>query len=424
MAEAIGWPGKNLRWRDVFEYARDDSQWRQVAKPEWGSFKFGHTHPDFSNSGLHALFAETYAALGKFEGVTRSDISNELDTVSSYLHGVEHSIVHYGTSTGFLGERMFSQGPGYLSAAILYENLVIEANEEARRRNPAVELPQIVAIYPAEGTFPSEHPIGVVERPWVTDKHREAARLYIDHLMQRPQQELALHYGFRPSSSQPGIDLKRLLKPEYGVSPAQPRHLLRPPPATAIRLIQDIWRLSKRNADIVLLIDTSASMEGEKIRGAEAAAKTFIDLLSPGDSLSAMIFSADVEWMSRDIRMDRQGKEEARRSIDRLIPDGDTALYQAISEAYQFLEQRDARRTRALIVLSDGKDTRRTPTLNDLISRFKANKSGSIFVFTIGYGADAEPETLEEISKQTKAKFYKGGVESIRKVFAELATFF
>ncbi|MGC1723672.1 MAG: carbonic anhydrase family protein, partial [Isosphaeraceae bacterium] len=146
MAEAIGWPGMSLQWRDIFEYARDASQWRRVSKPEWGSFKFGHTDPNLSNSGLDALFAETYAALGKFDGVTRRDISDQLDKVSSYLHGVEHSIVHYGTSTGFLADRMFTQGPDYLSAAILYENLVIQANEEARQRNPAVELPQIVAI--------------------------------------------------------------------------------------------------------------------------------------------------------------------------------------------------------------------------------------------------------------------------------------
>ena len=142
MAEAIGWPGKNLRWRDIFEYARDESRWKQVAKPEWGSFKFGHTHPDFSNSGLHALFAETYAALGKFDGITRLDIYQELDKVSSYLHGVEHSIVHYGTSTGFLGERMFSQGSSYLSAAILYENLVIEANMAGADGPPTLSCPR------------------------------------------------------------------------------------------------------------------------------------------------------------------------------------------------------------------------------------------------------------------------------------------
>ena len=437
MAEAIGWPGKSVRWGDIFEYARDASQWRRVSKPEWGSFKFGHTHPDLSNSGLNALFAETYAALGKFDGVTQRDISNQQDKVSRYLHGVEYAIVHYGTSTGFFADRMFTEGPGYLSAAIMYENLVIQANEAARRRNPAVELPQIVAIYPAEGTFLSEHPIGVVQRPWVTEKHRQAGRLYIDFLLERPQQELARRFGFRPSNTQQGIDLKPMLRPDFGVSPAEPRTILRPPPATAIRLIRDLWRLSKRHADIVLVVDTSASMEGEKIRGAEVAAKEFIDLLGPGDSLSALSFGAKVKWMSRDIRMDRQGKEEAKRSIDHLIADGDTALYQAIDEAYRFLLARDPSRTRALIVLSDSKDTKRSPTLEKLLGQFdRANRSGgSILVFTIGYGSNADPVALREIAKRTNGKYYEGStsfpgierrenIDSIRKVFTELATFF
>jgi Ca-activated chloride channel family protein len=30
---------------------------------------------------------------------------------------VERGMIHYGTSTGFFGERMFERGPSYLSAA-------------------------------------------------------------------------------------------------------------------------------------------------------------------------------------------------------------------------------------------------------------------------------------------------------------------
>ncbi|MBV8486790.1 MAG: substrate-binding domain-containing protein [Planctomycetaceae bacterium] len=437
MAEAIGWPGKSLKWHDIFQYARDASQWRRVSKPEWGSFKFGHTHPDLSNSGLVSLFAETYAALDKFDGITAPDINNQVEKVGSYLRDVENSVVHYGTSTGFFAERMFAAGPSYLSAAIMYENLVIQANQEARQRNPAVELPQIVAIYPEEGTFQSDHPIGMVQRPWVTEKHRQAGRLFMDFLLERPRQELAVRLGFRPSNNQQQIDAKRILRPEFGVSATQPRKLLQPPPAAAIRMIQDLWRLNKRNADIVLVVDTSASMEGEKIHEAEAAAKTFVELLGPGDSLSSLIFGAKVEWLSRDLRTDRQGKEEAKRAIDHLLPDGDTPLYQAIDEAYDFLLTRDPGRTRAVIVLSDGKDTRRDPTLEKLLEKFDqtARSGSSILVFTISYGSDADPQSLSKIANRTNAKYYQGStsfpgierrenIESIRKVFIELATFF
>ena len=69
--------------------------------------------------------------------------------------------------------------------------------------------------------------------------------------------------------------------------------------------------------------------------------------------------------MSRDVRMGPQGKEQAKRSIDHLIATGNTALYEAIDEAYQFLLARDPSRTRALIVLSDGKDIKPSPSLRN-----------------------------------------------------------
>ena len=58
----------------------------------------------------------------------------------------------------------------------------------------------MVAIYPKEGTFWSDHPVGIVEREWVTPAHREAAKVYIQYLLQRPQQERAITYGFRPGA--------------------------------------------------------------------------------------------------------------------------------------------------------------------------------------------------------------------------------
>jgi Mg-chelatase subunit ChlD len=107
-----------------------------------------------------------------------------------------------------------------------------------------------------------------------------------------------------------------------------------------------------------------------------------------------------------------------------------------LSPRLRFLLARDPHRTRALIVLSDGKDIRQSPSLEKLFDRVdQANRSGSsILVFAIGYGSDAEPEVLHEIAKRTNGNFYKWspgvtGVErnqdldSIRKFFTELATF-
>jgi Ca-activated chloride channel family protein len=163
MAEALGWEKKPIGWWNILALARNQKGWAAYGYPQWGSFKFGHTHPQFSNSGLISLFAEVYAASGKTAGITTSDLNKP--HTAEFLAGIEKSVVHYGSSTGFFGRQMFSSGRQYLSAAVLYENMVIESYSQNNLPFP------VVAIYPKEGTFWSDHPIGIVEReiPIATD---------------------------------------------------------------------------------------------------------------------------------------------------------------------------------------------------------------------------------------------------------------
>jgi len=73
MAEAIGWGKKPIGWADILALSRNEKGWQAYGFPQWGKFKFGHTHPEFSNSGLIALFAEAYAASGKTAGLTLAE---------------------------------------------------------------------------------------------------------------------------------------------------------------------------------------------------------------------------------------------------------------------------------------------------------------------------------------------------------------
>jgi Ca-activated chloride channel homolog len=103
----------------------------------------------------------------------------------------------------------------------------------------------------------------------------------------------------------------------------------------------------------VILIDTSGSME-ERIVFARSAAITFLDGIREIDSVAVLTFDNKVETIrdfsnSRDIP-DRTYSLSAR---------GFTALNDAIVRAAEMLEKRPERR-RAIIVLSDGADTRST----------------------------------------------------------------
>ena len=210
MAEALGWGRKPVGWSDVLALARDPRGWSSVGQAQFGAFRFGHTHPEASNSGLIALLAETYAAAGKSRGLTVQDVAKP--EVARFLAGIEKSVVHYGSSTGFFGRKMFERGPGYLSAAVLYESSVIESYD------PQYRLPfPVVAIYPKEGTFWSDHPVGVVDREWVSAEHREAAEAYIRFLLEPAQQARAIPHGFRPASVD--VPLGAPIDAAHGVDP-------------------------------------------------------------------------------------------------------------------------------------------------------------------------------------------------------------
>jgi len=270
MAEAIGWGKKPLGWSDVLALARNPKGWSAYGYAQWGKFKFGHTHPEFSNSGLISLFAEAYAASGKTAGLKLADL--EKRQTKQLIAGVEQSVVHYGSSTGFFGRKMFSNGPEYLSAAVLYESMVVESYSQDNLPFP------VVAIYPKEGTFWSDHPVGVVERDWVTPEHREAAKIYIQYLLARPQQEKAIEYGFRPASLD--VPLAAPLDAAHGIDPKEPKTTLEVPSVDVINGILQAWKIQKKHSNVVLVLDTSGSMNQEgKMQSAKEGAKQLLQLL-------------------------------------------------------------------------------------------------------------------------------------------------
>src|SRR6516162_4217993 len=321
MAEALGWSKKPIGWADILALARSQKGWEAYGYPQWGSFKFGHTHPQFSNSGLISLFAEVYAASGKTAALTLADVNKP--STALFVAGIEKSVVHYGSSTGFFGRQMFSTGPQYLSAAVLYENMVIESYSENNLPFP------VVAVYPKEGTFWSDHPIGIVERDWVTPEHREAAKVYIQYLLQRPQQERAMTYGFRPGAVD--VPLASPVDAAHGVDPKEPKTTLEVPSVPVMDAILTLFAQKKKAANVVLVLDTSGSMnEHQKMQNAREGAKQLVNLLSPEDRLSLVPFSTTVAWAMTDVPIS-SGKDKLLSTIDSFYAQGGTALYDAIA---------------------------------------------------------------------------------------------
>jgi Ca-activated chloride channel homolog len=420
MAHALGWPDIKLGWSDIAELTSSGKTWKDYGHPEWGPFQFGHTHPDYSNSGIVSVLAEIYASTGKTRGLTIADVQQP--ATATFVKAVESGVIHYGESTGFFADQLFTRGPGYLSAAVLYENLVIQSRD--RTKYPNVALP-VVALYSKEGTFWSDHPYAILNAPWVDAEHRAAATIFRDFLLAKPQQELALQLGFRPGD--PSIPISAPFDAAHGVDPRQPQTLLEVPSAEVITAARGVWGQNKKRVDVMAVLDVSGSMnEEDRLERAKAALRTFIQQLDDEDGLGLTVFSSQATVLSPISPLGPK-RQQLLDQVSGLIPQGGTRLFDTIREAYQPLSaEPPGQRIRALVVLTDGEDNESQLTADDLARQLEQDEEGqSIKVFTIAYssGAQGSVDALKRIAQASGAKSYAPEIP-IDQVYRDIATFF
>jgi Ca-activated chloride channel family protein len=417
MAEALGWPAQPVGWRQIFELVNDPRGWASRGRPDWGRFRFGHTHPEYSNSGLQTLAATCFAGAGRTNELRLTDLAEP--AVANFVAGIQRGVVHYGQSTGFFAERLVTGGPGYLSAAVLYESSVVEA-----AKTPRPGQPPLVCIYPTEGTFWSDHPAGVVDRPWVSAAHRSAAEAYLRYLLAPEQQRLALEHGFRPAD--PAIPVGTPIDAAHGADPRQPSTVLPSPDADVLAACLDLWRSHKKRAEVALVLDRSGSMRQDgRMAAAQQGAQQFLDLLHDADRFSYVPFNDSVAWAAEDASVGSQ-RAVLRQRIGDTLAQGGTALYDAIAAAHQRLAPRaEGANIAAIVVLTDGEDRNSRLSLDQLLAQIGGGVEGApLRIFTICYGGEANASALERIAQATQARSYRGSTADIVRIFRDISTFF
>jgi Ca-activated chloride channel family protein len=423
-AEALGWPNKPIGWSDIAALSTNPQGWAAYGHPEFGDFKFGHTHPDYSNSGLDAVIAENYAAVSKVRGLTSADIADT--ATKEFVANVESSVIHYGSSTGFFADKMFNNGPNYLSAAVMYESLVVQANDG--KTYPHLAYP-VVAIYPKEGTFYSDHPYAILQASWVTPAKKAAAQAFRNFLLATPQQQKALQYGFRPADQNVAIGAP--VDSAHGVDPGQPRALLQVPSANLVEKIKASWDEQRRKVDVMLILDRSGSMNDSiggttKIEGAKQGLLEFVDLLGDADGLGLTIFSDQANILSPVAPLGPK-RASLKEQINGILATGTTRLFDTIAEQVAALQALPSKHIKAVVVLTDGQDTASQRTIDDLLKQISPtgeNAGEGVKVFTIAYGDDADAGELTSIATATGGQEYAGNPQNIQQVYLQISQFF
>jgi Ca-activated chloride channel family protein len=149
---------------------------------------------------------------------------------------------------------------------------------------------------------------------------------------------------------------------------------------------QEITHFSSDRVPVSLgvVLDTSDSMDGEKIQAAKAALNRFLyDLLAPEDEIFLYTFDDDPRLI-QGWTTDRQALS---RAINRIRTDGATAMYDGIAEAVP-LAASGHHQKKAIVLISDGNDTSSRTSLVDLKQLVRESE---VMIYAIGIDGESRP---------------------------------
>ena len=151
-----------------------------------------------------------------------------------------------------------------------------------------------------------------------------------------------------------------------------------------------------------IVLDTSGSMTGERIRAARNALDRFLyDLLDTEDEVFLYRFD-DRPVLVQDWTTDRQLLSEA---LGRIAADGTTALYDAVVQAVR-LSATGQHRKKALVVLSDGNDTASSARLRDVRELIRESDALLYAIgLECGIGADRRLQRSPQLQRRGPLQF-------------------
>jgi Ca-activated chloride channel family protein len=413
-----------LGWQQVLEVAGTPERCVKYLD-QHGRFRLAKTNPNVSTSGLHALIGTYNAALNKIGQLTPQNVRDE--GARRFVQGVELSVVHYAeTVRDFLvalyKEDQAGRALSYVSAIAVEEKQVFEYN----RGNPASEpyphppsggLPpdkKLKAIYPEGGTLVADHPYVVLDAPWVSAAHRQAARDFLDYLEREEVQAVFRSEGYRDRFGHADPDV---LTPPY-FDPYGPIAEVALSTGPVLAEVQSSWSALRKRANIVLLFDVGSSLSaplpgtGTRLDAAKTAMADAVKTrLASDDAVGLWTFPSRSVARSQDrvreIAPRGSGDGIAAELRDLEPADGQRQLYLAVRTAVEEVRSQFATdRINAVVLMSDADDeTGRPNELTRLLDDLRSQpEDGRVRIFTIAYGAAARG-ALTQIAEASKGLY-------------------
>jgi Ca-activated chloride channel family protein len=148
--------------------------------------------------------------------------------------------------------------------------------------------------------------------------------------------------------------------------------------------------------DILLVLDRSGSMDGEKFRQAQAALSYILEHLNPGDRFNIIAFSTGIETYATSLRPADEA-HEALPWVNRLSAMGSTDINRALLEAASMT---NPERPVYLIFLTDGLPTEGVIESQQILENLSEEATNNLRLFAFGVGYDVDTYLLDSLAQE------------------------
>jgi len=147
--------------------------------------------------------------------------------------------------------------------------------------------------------------------------------------------------------------------------------------------------------DMILVLDQSGSMEGDKFRQAQSAMNYILNHLNPEDRFNIIAFSTGIRKYASGLRPAEEAAE-AQIWIEALAVRGSTDINLALLEA---IGMASASRPTMIIFLTDGLPTEGVVEAEQILGNVDEAAGENIRLFSFGVGYDVDTYLLDSLSK-------------------------
>lgn len=394
-AKELGWTDKPVTTRDIVQAVKD------------GKLKFLMTSATQSNSGASAYLAMLAVLVGQPDVIEPGDLDDPRlqDEIKLLLSGVERS----SGSSGWLKDLFLAGRPGpefaEYDAMWNYESVIKEANDALAQKNGE----KLWAVYPADGVFVSDSPLGFIDRGRGPDVEKAFDELQA--YLQSPETQARIAaLGRRVALS--GAAAKA--EPDWNFDPGRMVNSVRTPAPDVIQKALALYQDTLRRPSLTAFcLDYSGSMQGV---GESQVREAMHFLLTPSEASKAL-----VQWTRRDklnviiftdhVDSHREGDGTPASQSDLLgfvtgkSAGGGTDMYSCLKQAARWIDQQPDRADYlpAILVMTDGRSEGDAPGFEQ---EWRTNGE-AIPIFGITFG-DADKSQLDKLADLSRARVFDG----------------